>query len=110
MSMSMGISMSMGMGMGMSTEPEKAARPEGKKTTKTREESGNLPVLVLVELVAHVLSEFFELALALRIVSLDEGKLEEPEAPTEVLEALALLEVLSDLCADLPCFGKGIAV
>jgi hypothetical protein len=104
------MSMSMGMSMNMSTEPEKAARPEGKKTTKTREESGNSPVLVLVKLVAHVLSEFFELALALHIVSLDEGKLEEPEAPTEVLEALALFEVLGDLCADLPCFSEGITV
>lgn len=69
-----------------------------------------MPVLVLVELVAHVLSELFELALALRIVSLDEGKLEEPEAPTEVFKALALLEVLGDLCADLPCFGERIGV
>lgn len=57
-----------------------------------------------------MLSEFFELSLALRIVSLDEGKLEEPETPTEVLEALALLEVLGDLCADLPCLSEGIAV
>lgn len=98
--------------MRISTEPEKGARPrpEGRKTTKTREESDNLPVLVLVELVAHVLSELFELAFALRIVSLDEGKLEEPEAPAEVLEALALLEVLGDLCADFPCFGERIAV
>ena len=57
-----------------------------------------------------MLSELFELALALCIVSLDEGKLEEPEAPAEVFEALALLEVLGDLCADLPCFGERIAV
>ena len=77
---------------------------------KTRQESGNSPVLVLVELVAHVLSELFELAFALCIVSLDEGELEEPETPTEVLKALALLEVLGDLCADFPCFSEGIAV
>jgi hypothetical protein len=77
---------------------------------KTREESDNWPVLVLIELVAHVLSELFELAFALRIVGLDEGKLEEPETPTEVFEALALLEVLGDLCADLPCLREGIAV
>jgi hypothetical protein len=57
-----------------------------------------------------VLSELFELALALRIVGLDEGELEEPEAPTEVLQTLALLEVLGDLCADLPCLGEGITV
>jgi len=57
-----------------------------------------------------VFSELFELTLALRIVGLDEGKLEEPEAPTEVFEALALLEVLGDLCADFPCFRECIAV
>ena len=57
-----------------------------------------------------MLSKLFELSLALRIVSLDEGKLEEPETPTEVLKALSLLEVLGDLCADLPCFSEGITV
>jgi hypothetical protein len=88
----------------MSTEPEKTAREENE------ENAANSPVLVLIELVAHVFSELFELTLALGIVGLDEGKLEEPEAPAEVFEALALLEVLGDLCADFPCLGERVAV
>ena len=95
--------------MSTCTGSSKARREEKRRKQRGRR-AGNSPVLVLVELVAHVLSEFFELSLALRIVSLDEGKLEEPETPTKVLEALALLEVLGDLCADLPCLGEGITI
>ena len=59
------------------------------------------PAFLLVQLVAHDFGELLELALGLGVVRFDHDVLEVPEAPAEVLEPLALLEVASDLCADL---------
>ena len=59
------------------------------------------PAFLLVELVTHALRELAELALRLGIVGVDHEVLEVPEAPAEVLEALALLEEAGDLCANL---------
>ena len=55
----------------------------------------------LGEFVTHDLGEFLELAIGLRIVALDHDVLKMPEPPGEVLEALALFQVTSDLGADL---------
>ena len=60
-----------------------------------------LPSLLLVQLVAHDLGELLELALGLGVVGLNHKILEVPEPPAQVLEALTLLEVAGDLCADL---------
>ena len=68
------------------------------------------PSLVLVEFVAHSLAKLFEFALLFCIVCLNESDLEEPEPPREVLEALALLEVGSDLCANFPCTSKSFGI
>lgn len=51
------------------------------------------PALLLVELVAHGLGEFLELAFGLGIVALNHDILEVPEPPGEILKALALLKV-----------------
>ena len=59
------------------------------------------PAFLLVEFVAHDLGELFELALGRCIVALDHDVLKMPEPPGEVLEALALFQVTSDLGADL---------
>lgn len=65
------------------------------------------PALFLVESVAHVLGELFELALRLGVVRVDDEILQMPETPAQVLEALALLEVAGDLGADLEEMKRG---
>ena len=59
------------------------------------------PALFFVEFVAHDLGELFELPLRLGIVRVDNEVLQMPEAPAQVLETLALLEVAGHLGADL---------
>lgn len=61
----------------------------------------NRPALFLVEFVAHDLGELFELTLRLCIVGVDDEGLEMPEAPAQVFETLALLEVAGYFGADL---------
>lgn len=65
------------------------------------------PALFLVEFVAHVLGELFELTLRPGIVRVDDEILEMPEAPTQVLETLALLEVAGYFGADLYDMKRG---
>jgi hypothetical protein len=66
--------------------------------------------LLPIELVAHCAGEFLELALGLCVIAFDHDVVEMPEPPTEILETLSLLEMSSDLCANLPGFGQGLAV
>lgn len=63
---------------------------------KCRKFEVDTPALLLVELVAHGLGEFLELAFGLGIVTLDHDVLEVPKPPGEVLKTLALLEVARD--------------
>ena len=71
------------------------------RSARGRMEEAHVPSFLLVELVTHALRELAEFALRLCIVGVDHEVLEVPEAPAEVLEALALLEKAGDLCADL---------
>ena len=54
-----------------------------------------------VEFVTHDLGEFLELELRLCVVALNHDVLKMPESQGEVLEMLALLQIISDLRADL---------
>ena len=53
----------------------------------------DIPALLFVQLIAHVLGELLELTFGLCIVGIDHKILKVPKTPGEILEALALLEV-----------------
>lgn len=72
---------------------------------KTEEWDG--PALFFVEFVAHVLGELFELTFRLGIIRVDDEVLQMPEAPTQVLETLALFEVAGHFRADLNEMKRG---
>lgn len=76
---------------------DKSGYRAANKTTKRRDG----PALFFVEFVAHDLGELFELALGLCIISVNDEGLEVPEAPAQVLETLALLEIAGHFGADL---------
>lgn len=60
-----------------------------------------MPSFLFVEFVAHMLGELLELSLRTGVVGIDHKVLKVPQPPAEILEPLALLEEVSDLCADL---------
>ena len=55
----------------------------------------------LIKFIAHELEEFPEPVLLLRVVALDYNVLKMPEPTEEVVEALAPLQITSDLRAEL---------
>ena len=85
----------------VTTPPPPPATKTRANGASDKQAPGYVPSFLLVELVTHALRELAELALRLGIVGVDHEVLEVPEAPAEVLEALALLEEAGDLCADL---------
>jgi hypothetical protein len=98
------------MGFGEGRRPSVVKRGRKREDERKKKRAEHSPTLVLVELVAHAFAKLFELAFLFGIVGLNEGDLQEPEAPREVFEALALLEVRGDLSAYLPGAREGIGI